>query len=146
MNYSKMSDSDPEDFLARQALELGDADTIRKAVQGSQSDRLMAILRELDQDLPEWADEFVFGKIWSRRGVSLEDRMIVAITALASTGHELQLRTYLHGALQAGIGADRIQEWLVMLIPYVGFPTTVSAMTVWKEVLAGESNRSGLDA
>lgn len=115
---------------------------IRRRAQGEKAERLLDALRQLDADFPSWADQFVFGEVWNRPGADFEDRMIVAITALAATGHTVQLRNYLHGALQAGIAQTRIHEWLAMLVPYVGFPSTVKAMTVWKEVSASHNGLS----
>jgi 4-carboxymuconolactone decarboxylase len=73
--------------------------------------------------------------VWSRPGLPFEDRVLVAITALAIQGATTQLRNYLHGALQDGMDPDRIREALVMLVVYVGFPTALAALGVFKEVL-----------
>ena len=60
----------------------------------------------------------------------------VAIVALACGGHHVQLRNYLHGALQAGIDPNRVHEALKMLVVYDGFPTAIAAMAVLNEVRA----------
>ncbi len=62
--------------------------------------------------------------------------MLVAITALASTGNTQQLTTYLHGALQDGIAPERIREALKMLVVYVGFPTAIGALAAFDKVAA----------
>jgi 4-carboxymuconolactone decarboxylase len=108
---------------------------LRARAQGAHSPALGQALADLDPELLEWADEFIFGKVWSRPGLSFEDRMLVAITALAVQGATTQLRNYLHGALQDGMEPDRIREALVMLVVYVGFPTALAALGVFKEVL-----------
>jgi len=68
--------------------------------------------------------------------------MLVAITALAATEHPAQLRNYLHGALQAGISARKINEALLMMVVYAGFPTALSALVVWKDVVASARARA----
>jgi 4-carboxymuconolactone decarboxylase len=108
---------------------------LRARAQGAHSPALGQALADLDPELLEWADEFIFGKVWSRPGLPFEDRVLVAITALAVQGATTQLRNYLHGALQDGIDPDRIREALVMLVVYVGFPTALAALGVFKEVL-----------
>jgi 4-carboxymuconolactone decarboxylase len=90
-----------------------------------------------------WADDFIFGEIWGREGISQDERMLVAITALAATEHPAQLRNYLHGALQAGISARKINEALLMMVVYAGFPTALSALVVWKDVVAS-ARRQGV--
>jgi len=116
---------------------------LRRLAQGPKSDRILEALSELDPQLAEWADSWIFGEVWARPGLEHEDRMIVAITALAAQGNTAQLRTYLHGALEAGISARKIHESLVMLVVYVGFPTVVGVLGVWSEIVAS-ARRNGL--
>jgi 4-carboxymuconolactone decarboxylase len=109
---------------------------LRAQAQGSRTDQLGEALAELDPDLLEWADGFIFGQVWTGEGLSFEDRMLVAIVALATGGQLVQLRNYLHGALQAGIDPNRIHEALKMLVVYAGFPTAIAAMAALQEVRA----------
>jgi 4-carboxymuconolactone decarboxylase len=108
---------------------------LRARAQGARTEALGEALAALDPELLEWADEFIFGSVWQRPGLAFEDRMLVAITALATQGATTQLRNYLHGALQEGIEPGRIREALVMLVVYVGFPTALQSLVVFKEVL-----------
>lgn len=100
-------------------------------------------MASFDEGLADYADDFIFGQIWGRPGLSFEDRMLVAITALAATGHPNQLRLYLHGALQDGMPASKIHEVMVMLTVYAGFPTAMDGMIAWQEVLAS-ARKQGL--
>ena len=64
----------------------------------------------------------------------------------ATGGHVAQLRSYLHGALQAGIDPDKLQDTLVMIVVYAGFPTALMALDEWRKVRdshAGRSVKSG---
>lgn len=108
----------------------------RERAQGTKAQALQAVLTGYDAGMAEYVDDFIFGKVWGRPGLSFEERMIVAITALAATEHPNQLRNYLHGALQDGIPASKIHEIVVMLGVYCGFPTALEAMTEWQSVLA----------
>ncbi len=90
-----------------------------------------------------YADEFIFGQVWARPGLDFQERMLVAIAALAATEHVDQLRNYLHGALQDGIPASKIQELIVMLCVYCGFPVALAAMVEWQSVLAA-ARRQGV--
>jgi 4-carboxymuconolactone decarboxylase len=112
-----------------------DGAALRARAQGKRSPALGDALADLDPELLEWADDFIFGKVWSRPGLEFQDRVLVAITALAAQGATTQLRNYLHGALQDGMDPDRIREALVMLVVYVGFPTALGALGVFKEAL-----------
>jgi 4-carboxymuconolactone decarboxylase len=116
----------------------------RARAQGEKADALQAKLASLDPGLADMANEFIFGRIWGRPGLDQDDRMLVAITALAATGQEAQLRNYLWGALQAGNSARRIHEALVMLVVYAGFPTGIKALDCWKGVV-DSARRQGLE-
>ena len=111
--------------------------SLRARAQGAQTEKLGRALAALDPALLDWADGFIFGQVWAEDDViSFEDRMLVAVVALASTGKETQLRNYLHGALQAGLDPGRLHEALKMLVVYTGFPTGLSALGVLHEVRA----------
>lgn len=108
---------------------------LRERAQGVKHDVLQRELAGVDPGLAEWADDFIFGQVWSRNGLSFEDRVLVAIVALAATNKPNQLRNYLHGALQDGIEPIRIHEAITMLVVYVGFPTVLEAMATWQSVV-----------
>ena len=107
---------------------------LRERAQGAKAEALQQALSSLDPDAAAWADEFIFGTVWDRPGLEFEDRMLVAITALAAQGNSAQLRNYLHGALQDGMPPEKIHEAMLMLVIYCGFPTALAALGVWKEV------------
>lgn len=109
---------------------------VRGHAQGARTAELGEALRELDPDLLRWADGFIFGDVWDTDALAFEERMVVAIVSLASCGQQSQLRNYLHGALQAGIAPQRIQESLKMLVVYVGFPVAIAALDTFREVRA----------
>ena len=116
---------------------------LRRRAQGARADQLQALLTSLDPGVGQWADEFVFGEVWSRPGRDFESRMLVAITSLATQGQGALLRNYAHGALQAGVSARKIHEALVELVVYVGFPTATSMLFEWQQVLVA-ARRQGI--
>jgi 4-carboxymuconolactone decarboxylase len=120
---------------------VGEGPARRRRAQGPKADRLQAELVRLDPELARWADDFVFGEVWAREGLSFEERMLVAISQLAATGRTPQLRNYLFGAIQAGIDPRKIQEALVMLAVYTGFPNAIAALAAWAEVRESAGRR-----
>lgn len=116
----------------------GERDTghaLRARAQGARTKELGAALAAVEPELLAWADEFIFGKVWDRDGIEFDDRMLVAIVALASREHHAQLRNYLHGALQDGMSPVRIHEALLMLVVYCGFPPAIQALSIFRDVL-----------
>jgi 4-carboxymuconolactone decarboxylase len=116
---------------------------LRERAQGAMAPRLQNALGSLDPELADIADEFIFGRVWTGEGIAFEERMLVAITALAAGDHQEQLRNYLHGALQAGVPAEKLHEALKMLVVYCGFPTTLHALGTFAKVRAAHEKRQG---
>jgi 4-carboxymuconolactone decarboxylase len=115
----------------------------RRRAQGARADQLQAALAALDPELAEWAEGFIFDEVWGRPGLDFERRLLVAITALAATDRQLQLRNYLFGAVQAGVPSEAIQEALVMLAVYCGFPVAINALVTWSEVRKSLAREAG---
>ena len=107
----------------------------RRLAQGRKSDVLQARLTELDPGMARWADEFVFGEVWARDGLSFEERSLVAVGVLAATDRMDMLRNYLHGALQRGVPEEKLREALVMQVVYAGFPLAIKALAELDGVL-----------
>jgi 4-carboxymuconolactone decarboxylase len=98
----------------------------------------MATAAALDPDVAGWIDSLVFGDIWARPHLEIDERRLVAISMLAAGGHLSQLGNYIHGALQAGVAREKLLEVLVMGVPYLGFPKTLAALGVLKDACAAE--------
>lgn len=116
----------------------------RQRAQGPKAERLQSALHDLDPQMADWADRFIFGEVWEREGLGHQERMLVAIAALGANGNLAQLRNYLFGALFDGIDPRKVHETLVMLAVYAGFPRAISAVDLWREVVVS-ARRQGLD-
>ena len=106
----------------------------RERVQGEKANALLEAMRAVDERVADWSDSFVFGEVWANSHLEFEEQVLVAIAALAAQGHTAQLRTYLHGAVQAGIDSDKIQDLLVMMVVYSGFPSALMSLAEWRKV------------
>jgi 4-carboxymuconolactone decarboxylase len=113
----------------------------RSRAQGAKADKLQDALVGLDPALGRWANEFVFGEVWSDDALAFDERLLVAITALAALNRRNQLRNYLHGALQSGIAAGKLREVMKMMTVYAGFPVAIEAMSELDAVLAARGAR-----
>ena len=86
------------------------------------------------QEMLEISAAHLFGEIWARPGLSLRDRELITITAIATLGRERQLRLHLKGALNAGLSRDEIIESFIHLAYYAGYPACFTALAVAQEV------------
>jgi 4-carboxymuconolactone decarboxylase len=67
--------------------------------------------------------DHLFGTIWNRPGLSMRDRRIMTLTAVAALGNsdlaEIQANAALHNDELTG---DELKEMAVFLTQYLGFP------------------------
>ncbi|MCL2567762.1 MAG: carboxymuconolactone decarboxylase family protein [Alphaproteobacteria bacterium] len=94
-------------------------------------------LKSTAPDLGKYIIEFAFGDIYSRKGLSLQEREIITITSLLTSGGcEPQLEVHINGSLNVGITPEKIIEVFIQCVPYVGFPKVLNAVNVAKKVFA----------
>lgn len=80
-------------------------------------------------------NDVVFGDLWRRPDLSLRDRSLVTITALAATGDD-QLEDYVRRGLDSGLTRAQIAEALTHLGFYAGWGKATRAITVVARLLA----------
>lgn len=88
--------------------------------------------RELGAVAPKFVqltNDVVFDDLWRRSDLSLRDRSLVTIAALAATGDEDQLDFYLHRGVESGLTRAQITEALTHLGFYAGWAKATKAMT-----------------
>ncbi len=74
--------------------------------------------------------DHVLGDIWSRPGLARRDRSLVSVAALTCLGCHVELRTHLAGALHHGAEVEEIEELMLQLCGYAGYPRALEGMRV----------------
>ena len=74
-------------------------------------------------------NDVVFDDLWRRSDLSVRDRSLVTIAALAAMGDDDQLDLYLRRAIQSGLTRAQIAEALTHLGFYAGWPKATKAIT-----------------
>ena len=64
--------------------------------------------------------ENLFGDIWCRPGLELEERSMITLTALTVLGRENELKIHLYGAKNLGIPKEKLEEMMLHLAHYGG--------------------------
>ena len=82
------------------------------------------------------AGRFAFGELWSRDELSRRDRSLVVCATLTTQDKPTELRFHLQGALNHGATIAELEELMVTVIGYVGFPTAVEGFRALREVEA----------
>lgn len=96
-----------------------------------------------DDHVPPMEGEFmeltvghVLGDIWTRSGLELRERSLITCAALTALGKEPQLKAHLRGALNVGVSRKAVEEMMIHLAHYSGWPTAVNGMRVAQELYA----------
>lgn len=108
---------------------------LRKVDGDKVADHLIERYAQIAPDFTKYLVEFAFGEIYAREG-DLKARELVAISSLATMGGcDAQLETHVHGAFNVGLSEAEVVEAVMTLIPYIGFPKALNAMSVVKRVV-----------
>ena len=86
-----------------------------------------------------FADEIVFGRVYSRAGLTLPERSMCTVAALTVLREPAQLRAHIGGALNVGVTQERIEEIITQMAMYAGFPAALNAMAVLDDVIASRA-------
>ncbi len=90
---------------------------------------------ELMPGLPGLIDEVVFGRVWARPGLALDDRMLATLSALTCAQRLPQLAQYVGAALHIDMSPRLVQEVMLHCTMYTGFPTALNSLEVVRTVL-----------
>jgi 4-carboxymuconolactone decarboxylase len=106
--------------------------TPRLPAPSSDAARAKAVNDELGAVAPKFAqltNNVVFDDLWRRSDLSLRDRSLVTIAALAAMGDDDQLDFYLRRGLESGLSRAQITEALTHLGFYAGWPKATKALS-----------------
>jgi 4-carboxymuconolactone decarboxylase len=81
----------------------------------------------------------VFGRLWTRDGLSRRDRSLVTLGILIALRATDELKLHVQIARNNGLTEDEIAEVVYHASGYAGFPAANTALKVAGEVLAGTS-------
>jgi 4-carboxymuconolactone decarboxylase len=84
--------------------------------------------------LVELTDDVLFGDVWARKELSPRDRSLVTVAALIAGGNTEQLPGHLNRAKENGLSETELVEVITHLAFYSGWPKSMSAIRVAKEV------------
>ncbi len=84
--------------------------------------------------LVELTDDVLFGDVWAREELSPRDRSLVTVAALIAGGNTEQLPGHLNRAKENGLSETELVEVITHLAFYSGWPNSMSAIRVAKEV------------
>ena len=96
--------------------------------------RAQQLIGDFSPKLVSLTDDVLFGDIWARPELSPRDRSLITVAALIAGGSAEQLTGHLQRARQNGVTETELQEVIVHLAFYAGWPRAMSAVQVAKKV------------
>jgi 4-carboxymuconolactone decarboxylase len=85
--------------------------------------------------------EHLFGEIWTRPHLSVHERELITLSALAMMRTERELKGHMGAALQLGMSREKIVETMIHLAYYGGWPVANNGLQVAEQVFA-EADRA----
>ena len=110
---------------------------VRREVLGdAHVDRAIAGTTEFTEPFQDFITRYAWGEIWSRPGLTRQERSIVTLTVLAALQHEEELAMHVKAALRNGLTEAQVQEVLLQVGLYAGVPVANRAFAIAKRALA----------
>ena len=98
-------------------------------------DNLADLPDPFNEQLPRFLTEFGFGDFYTRDGLTLAQRELLVLCALATIGDTSpQLGPHGRACLQVGNSKTEVVAALVHCFPYIGFPRAVAAIRAVKDL------------
>jgi len=110
---------------------------VRRSVLGDEHvNRAEAAKSALDADFQDLITRYAWGEIWTRAGLPLHTRSLVAISLMVALNRTEELRIHMRAAASTGVTVEEIGEVLLQCAVYCGVPAANSAFVIAKEVLS----------
>src|SRR6266852_5452718 len=104
---------------------------VRREVLGDEHvDRAIAGTTEFTAPFQDLITRYAWGEIWARPGLSLAERSMITLTALAVLRQDEELAMHTRAALRNGLTAAQIREVLLQVAVYAGVPAANRAFAV----------------
>ena len=111
---------------------------MRQMVGGEAADRVVQRFRELHPEFERWVMAFVMGDVYAREGLDLKTRLLCTVAALTVLGRQEQLRIHIERSLGAGASQEELEEVILQMCAFGGFPATWDALVTAREAFGEE--------
>ncbi|SDP73509.1 4-carboxymuconolactone decarboxylase [Streptomyces sp. cf386] len=106
-----------------------------REVSGESGAAIVESLHDIAPDLGRFVVEFAYGDVLSRARLDLRERELVTIAALTAQGDTAgQVGFHIDAALNVGVRPAEIIEALIHIVPFMGFPRALNAVSVARTV------------
>lgn len=104
---------------------------LQEPLYGDEIARTFASLPDgMGDALPRFLTEMCFGDFYTRAGLDVKTRELLALCVLASLGAESQIGSHSIGNLKAGNDRSTQIAAMMQCLPYIGFPQALNAIRI----------------
>lgn len=109
---------------------------IQQPLYGNEiKEALAGLPGNMGEDAARFLTEFCFGDIYTRGGLDVKTRELLAIGILVTTGNMQTLQSHIAGSIRAGNSPETVTAAIIQCMPYVGLPNALNALKVLKDTL-----------
>jgi len=109
---------------------------VRKEIMDTERiDKVMANVTDFDKPFQDMVNEYCWGAIWTRPGLSRKVRSLINIAMLTALNRPNEVKLHVEGAIKNGCTEEEIREVLLQTVVYCGVPAGLESFKIAKEVL-----------
>ena len=102
-------------------------DEIKQAMKG--------LPDNLGDEAARFLTEVCFGDLYTRQGLDIKTRELLALAILVTKDDERTLRSHIKGSIKAGNTPETVAAAIIQCMPYTGTPNALHALKILKEEL-----------
>ncbi len=92
-------------------------------------------LKAIAPEFAQLTQDFLFGDIWKRPGLSQRDKSLITVTCLVALNRIEQVEFHLKKALENGLTKEELVAAITHIAFYAGWPTAASGFNHLKKVI-----------
>ncbi len=92
-------------------------------------------LKAIAPEFAKLTQDFLFGDIWKRPGLSQRDKSLITVTCLVALNRIEQVEFHLKKAFENGLTKEELVAAITHIAFYAGWPTAASGLGHLKKVI-----------
>jgi len=92
-----------------------DGSAVLQRIYGAQTGKLLRKIRRLNPDAKAMILGNVYGRVFTRAGLSLRERELINLTVLSLQGFGPQLYSHLRGGLRSGLSVSTLKSAITLI-------------------------------
>jgi 4-carboxymuconolactone decarboxylase len=97
--------------------------------------KLLNDVKAVAPEFEQLTQNFLFGDIWERPGLSQRDKSLITVTCLVALNRIEQVDLHLKKAFENGLTKEELVAAITHIAFYAGWPTAVSGFSHLKKVI-----------